>query len=47
MQEMMSAAFGIAVLVDCLLTTTLVLALRKSRTGFKRCAHSHPTVDPD
>ncbi|EIW52851.1 uncharacterized protein TRAVEDRAFT_53283 [Trametes versicolor FP-101664 SS1] len=36
MQELMPAAFGTAVLVDSLLTTTLVLALRQSRTVFKR-----------
>lgn len=44
MQELMPAAFGTAVLVDSLLATTVVLAPRRNRTGFKRYAHSHPTI---
>ncbi|KAI0636134.1 hypothetical protein C8Q77DRAFT_1155841 [Trametes polyzona] len=33
---MTSAGFGVAVVVDSLLTGTLILALRRSRTGFRR-----------
>ncbi|KAI0353779.1 hypothetical protein OH77DRAFT_1427075 [Trametes cingulata] len=33
---MSSAGFGVAVLVDSMLTGTLILALRTSRTGFRR-----------
>lgn len=33
---MTSAAFGVAVVVDSLLTGTLIVVLQKSRTGFKR-----------
>lgn len=35
-QWMTSAGFGVAVLVDSLLTGTLILVLQKSRTGFRK-----------
>lgn len=37
---MTSAGFGVAVLVDSLLTGTLILVLQKSRTGFRKFVSS-------
>ena len=34
---MISALFGCAVLVDVLLTGTLIVVLLRSRTGFRQC----------
>lgn len=46
-QWMVSTFYGVAVLVDILLTATLITVLLKSRTGFRRSVripspHSYP-----